>query len=217
MAIRIVMAVILGGLIGWERERLQAGFRSYSAGFRTHILVCVGATLMMITSELVHFQFKGDAGRIAAQVVSGIGFLGAGAIMRDGLIVRGLTTAASLWVVAGVGLAVGGGYYLPATFCVFVVLFVLIVLGQLEDVWRGKRRHDVLSIIAENKPGLIGIIGSTLGNRGINIVRMQMNKLPAKGQVAIDLFLKLPDNINSAELLEELSALPGIYQAEHQT
>ncbi len=110
---RLVLATVLGGAIGLERGTLNR-----PAGLRTHILVCVGSTLAMLVSMYGLLDMRGgvltpsyDGGRIAAQVISGIGFFGAGTILREGSSVRGLTTAASLWTVAGIGLAVGSGMY----------------------------------------------------------------------------------------------------------
>ncbi|MBO5115474.1 MAG: MgtC/SapB family protein, partial [Peptococcaceae bacterium] len=128
---RLLLAMLLGGIIGAERER-----KNRSAGFRTHILVTVGSCMFMIVSISMPMMIStmpngivnnADPGRIAAQVVSGIGFLGAGAIIQDKGKVRGLTTAASLWVVAAIGLAVGAGMYLTAistTFFLFLILSV---------------------------------------------------------------------------------------------
>ena len=110
LLLRLVLSCILGGIIGYERQS-----RRKSAGLRTNVLVCLGACLIMVMSEGIYQGVEGhtnaDPARLAAQVVSGIGFLGAGAIMKEGLTVTGLTTAACLWVVAGVGLAVGGGFF----------------------------------------------------------------------------------------------------------
>jgi putative Mg2+ transporter-C (MgtC) family protein len=107
---RLLLAALLGSAIGFERERLL-----WAAGIRTHMLVCVGACLIMIVSSLGFADIMGtnnvvlDPSRVAAQVVSGIGFLGAGSILLRGSVIRGLTTAASIWAVAGIGLAIGGG------------------------------------------------------------------------------------------------------------
>ena len=123
---RLGLAALLGGAIGFERERL-----SWAAGLRTHMLVCVGACLFMIVSAygfndvLTHEHVSLDPSRVAAQVVSGIGFLGAGSILLRGEIVRGLTTAASLWSVAAVGLAAGGGLYLAAFSATVIILIIL--------------------------------------------------------------------------------------------
>lgn len=129
-AIRLLIAAVLGGLIGFERE-----IHGRAAGLRTHILVCVGSALMMLTSiHMISLSQggAGDPGRIAAQVVSGIGFLGAGTIMRFKASIKGLTTAASLWAAAGVGLAVGSGLYFGAFSATAIMLVVLVYLRRFE-------------------------------------------------------------------------------------
>jgi putative Mg2+ transporter-C (MgtC) family protein len=210
------MAVLLSGFIGLERERLHVGYRTYSAGFRTHILVCVGAAICMVVSECLHYQFKGDAARVAAQVVSGIGFLGAGAIMREGLLVRGLTTAASLWVVASIGLACGAGYYLAATLGTLLVLFALVVLGTIEDFVRGKRKFDMLSIVASDKPEQVSLIGTVLEEQMGSVKRIEINKTSEPGRVLLEVYMKLPPDVNMIDILHRLTALPGVYRVEHR-
>lgn len=130
--IRLVLSVVLSSFIGLERQ-----VRRHHAGLRTHILVCLGSCLIMLTSLYI-FDIYGsrasvDPARIAAGVITGIGFLGAGAIIREREKVRGLTTAASLWVVAGVGLAVGCGFYLAAIATAILALAVLFLLRYLEN------------------------------------------------------------------------------------
>lgn len=148
---KLFIAAFLGGIIGWERER-----RGRPAGLRTHILVCVGVTLMMVVSENMFQRYKMftdesvvriDPSRIAAQVVTGIGFLGAGTVMRFNTSVRGLTTAASLWVVAGIGLAVGSSCYLPAITATALAIFALFFLPIFElDIKRDQYKTLRLSI-----------------------------------------------------------------------
>lgn len=214
--IRLVMAIALGGFIGLERERLHVGYKTYSAGFRTHILVCVGAAVCMIVSIGMHEQFKGDAARIAAQVVSGIGFLGAGAIMREGLLVRGLTTAASLWVVASMGLACGAGYYLAATFGTLLVLFTLVILGTIEDFVRGKRKYDMLSVVLSDAPEQVGLITSVLEKQYGSVKRIEMNKTSDPGKMLLEVYLKPSAETNMLEILHALAGLPGVYRVEHR-
>lgn len=136
--IRLLVALILGGLVGLER-----GAQGRAAGFRTHILVCMGSALIMMTSmhifEIYKARAVADPGRIAAQVVSGIGFLGAGTILRFRKTIRGLTTAASLWAVAGIGLAVGSGFYFAAILTVIFALVTLEVFSKLEKKLAIKR------------------------------------------------------------------------------
>lgn len=136
---RLLIAVILSGLIGLERES-----HGRAAGLRTHILVCLGSTLITLTSIHIFEIYKGvsniDPARIAAQVVSGIGFLGAGTIIRSRASIRGLTTAASLWTVAGIGLAVGVGFYQGAYTTTLLVLITLFLLNKIEkDYLRHKK------------------------------------------------------------------------------
>lgn len=128
---RLFMAAILSGLIGLERET-----HGRAAGLRTHILVCVGSALITLTSLHIFEIYKGiaavDPSRIAAQIISGIGFLGAGTIIRSRASVRGLTTAASLWTVAGIGLAVGVGFYQGAYVTTLLALVTLFLLNKVE-------------------------------------------------------------------------------------
>lgn len=129
--VRLLLATILGGFIGLERQ-----FHRRSAGWRTHILVCLGSCLIMLTSLYIFDIYKSqvalDPARIAAGVVTGIGFLGAGAIIRDREGVKGLTTAASVWLVAGIGLAVGCGFYTAGLFSTVIAVVVLLFFGHIE-------------------------------------------------------------------------------------
>jgi len=140
---RLCLSALLGGALGFEREWNQK-----SAGLRTNILISMGATLFTMMSIDLSRSSGGDATRIAAQIVTGIGFLGAGAIMRTGGSIRGLTTAAMIWVNAAVGVAVGGGEYHLALIATAVTLLVLLALSPLENVidrMRPKRGPDATS------------------------------------------------------------------------
>ena len=132
MMIRIWIAVVLGGLIGWERER-----SNQSAGLRTHILICLGAALVMCTGEYLFIVYSDrtniDPARLGAQVVSGIGVLCAGTIMKEGNTVKGLTTATGLWCAACVGLATGSGNVVPAAGTTLIMLIVLRLFRYLEN------------------------------------------------------------------------------------
>ena len=138
MLLRLVIAAVLGGLIGAERE-----YRGKVAGTRTHLLVALGAALMMLVSRY-GFGGQGDPGRVAAQIVSGIGFIGAGAIMVDRQSVHGLTTAAGIWVAAGIGMATAAGLYVLALATTALSLAGLEVFGILlfRDRRRARRNSD---------------------------------------------------------------------------
>ena len=144
LLIKLSLAVFLGGIIGFERE-----LSGKPAGLRTNILICLGAALLMDVSNrigLVDGQRIGDPARIAAQVVSGVGFLGAGTIMQGQGVVTGLTSAATIWVVAAIGLTVGGGFYVEALGAGLLVTFVLAALGRLEIYVRRLRRRVTATI-----------------------------------------------------------------------
>ena len=128
---KLLLSMVAGAAVGLNRER-----HKQPAGLRTHILICIGSALLMMLSIYIpqtYFDFKnGDPGRIAAQVVSGIGFLGAGAIIRLGNNVRGLTTAASIWLVSAVGLTIGAGLYIISLVTVLIAIFTLVILENIE-------------------------------------------------------------------------------------
>ncbi|MFY9292998.1 MAG: MgtC/SapB family protein [Methylorubrum rhodinum] len=156
MVARLLLAGAMGSVIGFERERLQ-----WAAGLRTHMLVCVGACLFMLVSAFGFSDVLGrkdvvlDPSRVAAQVVSGIGFLGAGTILLRGEVVKGLTTAASLWAVAAIGLAVGGGLYVPAIAATALVVGILAGVKPIEERWRDRNQACELRLTV--KAGSLGI------------------------------------------------------------
>lgn len=203
---KLALACILGALIGLERESLNR-----PAGLRTYTLVCVGSTLAMIVSIDIYMQYyqtvNADPGRIAAQVVSGIGFLGAGTIMREGASVRGLTTAAGLWVVACIGLAVGAGLYIPAVVTTILILFVLIYFVRFEQFFTGLREYKGLVIVVEDRPGQVGNIGSILGDMGVLIKNIQLNHVEDEDNLEVELLIELPSGMKISEVIEELSSM----------
>src|SRR5579871_1489041 len=172
MLLRLLTAAALGSLIGFERERLL-----WAAGIRTHMLVCVGSCLIMIVSQygfaaiLTEKNVVLDPSRVAAQVVSGIGFLGAGAILARGEIVRGLTTAASIWTVAAIGLAVGGGLYFAAGASTAVIIVILAGVKPLEEAYRARNQSCRLKIEAAQGALTPDILKQTLGIRAGQIKR----------------------------------------------
>jgi len=159
--IRLLVAALLGFLIGLERE-----VHGRAAGLRTHLLVCMGSAVFMILSESIARSMLDtygptatipDPGRIAAQVVTGIGFLGAGTILKEGFTIRGLTTAACLWIAAGIGLTAGAGLYTISVATTFISLFFLISLQYFEKICR-KDTYRVLAITTDNETSVSEII-----------------------------------------------------------
>ncbi|MGO4495650.1 MgtC/SapB family protein [Paenibacillus sp. 2RAB27] len=175
LLLRLVMAVLMGGAVGIERE-----LHNHAAGFRTHILVCLGSTTIMLLSIYGFSQFVNepnvrlDPARLAAQVISGIGFIGAGAILRNGSVISGLTTAASIWVVAAIGLCIGAGFQYAAFCCTALLLISLLVLNKWEKYLMRNRRNQELSIKTRNNPIALGQIVNTLIEEGLQIVNVKM-------------------------------------------
>jgi len=167
---------------------------------------------MILSTEA--FGTSGDPARLASQVVSGIGFLGAGTILRDGLNVRGLTTAATLWVSAGVGLATGVGYYIAAATTTALVLFFLVVLRFVERRMKGLKRFSHMKVFAIERAGLIGEIGTLLGKYSIVIKNISIESESVDegetGNVQISFHIKIPCKLNLIPLYNVLSQVPGI-------
>lgn len=209
---RLGIAVVLGGLIGIERE-----VHRRPAGFRTHILVCTGSALVMEVSLGVFMMYPlhADPGRIAAQVVSGIGFLGAGTIMREGLTVQGLTTAASLWAASGIGLAAGAGMHAPAVVVTILVLATLTLFSRLERKLIPNRGHQSLVMTIKDRPGMVGEIGSLLGRLSVSIRNITIQSSEAEDLMELELQLRLPPNLQVMTVVERLKALDGVYKVKH--
>lgn len=211
-AFRLFMAAVLGGLIGWERER-----DAHPAGFRTHILVCLGSALIMLISIYGFSDFikeenvRADPARLAAQVVSGIGFLGAGTILRHGLTVSGLTTAASLWVVAGIGLAVGAGYMFGAVLTTILTLVSLELLNRMERLVVGRRRLAKIVVTVKDEPGKLGELASVLREIGAGIRKVTIDEEdPGDGRIKISFTIRLSEEISTTRIVEEVRRVKGV-------
>lgn len=214
MVIRLFVSCLLGGVVGYERQS-----RNKAAGLRTHILVCLGSCLVMILSIDEYSSVQGltnaDPSRLAAQVVSGIGFLGAGTIMKEGLTVRGLTTAASLWVVAGIGLAVGSSCMLGALVTTGFVFLTLGILSKIE-LYSSTASWNLM-IQTFNTPGQIGKICSNIGSLGAVIREMRIdNKKLVSDMIEIQFYIYLTDTIKIDEIITMLIAIEGIIAVDSQ-
>lgn len=206
IVLKLLLAVILGGMVGFEREH-----KSRPAGLRTHILVCVGAALVQITS-INYAKNNGiamDPMRLGAQVISGIGFLGAGTIIKEGANIKGLTTAASLWAVGCIGLAAGSGLYFEAIAATIVILISLKSFTRIEEKIARERKQIVIEVIAKNQPGTLGIIGSALGTLEIQIQNVEMNIID-EYTIHMELLLKLNKVMEEEEIIAALMNKTGI-------
>lgn len=206
--IRLALACLLGGLIGMERERNR-----HPAGLRTHILVCIGATLVMLCNIFIFEKYKGvsniDPGRFGAQVISGIGFLGAGTIIKEGVSIRGLTTAASLWAVACLGISVGLGFYTGAIVTTSFIIIILTIFSRFEFLFYGRSGKALIVLKAVNTEGQINVISNKLKEfeifyHNISVEPAEDNLISVRVKVTID------KNISNMKLIEELYKLQGI-------
>ncbi|MDU4959396.1 MAG: MgtC/SapB family protein [Sporomusaceae bacterium] len=214
IVLRLMTSVLLGGVIGFEREH-----SGKPAGLKTHILVSLGSCLVAILSVNLYAGVQGltnaDPARLAAQVVSGIGFLGAGAILKEGPTIRGLTTAASLWVVASVGLAVGVGVIVGAMATAILVVIVLQWLPKLERWLKARSSEVLLYIHSDDRPGQVGRIGSRLGALGIRIVQIKIEELES-GRIGIPVLLDLSNCRDLSMIIAELSKVEGVVSITHE-
>jgi len=212
MVARLVMAAALGSVIGFERERL-----SWAAGLRTHMLVCVGSTLIMIVSAFGFQDVLGgphvvlDPSRVAAQVVSGIGFLGAGTILLRGEVIRGLTTAASLWSVAAIGLAIGGGLYTPAIAATLIILLILAGLKPIESKYFTSKRSREFRLVAGRGALTMIQLNKALGTRSRLVRQFVVQQFEGKSDIdEITISFHRLSIAEVPQLLDQLHAIPGV-------
>jgi putative Mg2+ transporter-C (MgtC) family protein len=211
--IRLLLAAVLGGIVGWERQRRE-GF----AGLRTHMLVCLGSALVMIISAfgfsdiIGHPQIVLDPSRMAAQVISGIGFLGAGSILvLRQQVVRGLTTAAGIWTVAAVGLAVGGGLYLAATITTVIIVVILAIIKPLERRFFSSQRSRSVQLTIERPLVNLSQVEVLVQENGIEIMEIAIHPSANADQDELRLrFHGTPSSKKIMALLDSIRNVPGI-------
>ena len=207
---RLLLAALLGSVVGIERERLL-----WAAGLRTHMLVCVGSCLAMLVSAYGFSSVLGphvilDPSRVAAQVISGVGFLGAGSIILRNEVVKGLTTAASLWAVAAVGLAVGCGLYAAATAATVIILVILAGIKPLEERYRNGRGSVELHLQATRGALSLGQVEQALGWRANQLKQfiVQSGAVEEMDEVTVTLGRVSPKDV--ADLIASLAKLPAV-------
>ena len=170
MLIKIFLALVLGGALGLERQ-----YHDKPAGFATNCLICLGAMLFTVLSEVMGMA-GGDPGRIAAQIVTGVGFIGAGSILRDGNKISGLTTAAGVWLVAAIGMAVGYGEYLWAACCAAAILIVQLCLRRTLKWVETFRHYDTIHVTCDPSWTVVEQIQQQLEKQHIQLLQCEVTK-----------------------------------------
>jgi putative Mg2+ transporter-C (MgtC) family protein len=214
MIIRLGLGFLAGAIIGLERSS-----RHQVAGLRTHILICTGSVLLMLLSIWIPQELSvdktGDPGRIAAQVVSGIGFLGAGAIIRLGNNVKGLTTAASLWFIAAIGLAIGAGMFLAAAVAEVLSFITLVVLDRIEKKMFPSERNKLIELtykttIPDTKEAM-----NILKSYGVRIQSVDMDESIGKGKGArLRILVGISNTADIARIAKTLKATGNVDRFE---
>ena len=208
LSAQIVVAAALGAIIGAERE-----IHGHPAGIRTHMLVALGSAIFTILSVHGFGQdvdpSRVDPTRIAAQIVSGIGFLGAGAILKDGIVIRGLTTAASLWATSAVGLAAGAGEYVIAIVAAAVILVSLWPINALAERLHGGSIPEVNLRLQLDRIDLVGTVSDVLQQQKVEVVGITTQRL-ARGSYQADLSLRGRRTSAITDALEALGGVAGV-------
>ena len=211
MLIRIAIAILFGGLIGLEREKARQ-----TAGLRTHILISLGAALVMCTGEFLCHTHSGwrnvDPTRLGAQVISGVGILCAGAIMKEGSTVKGLTTATGLWCTACIALAVGGGALIPAAAATVMAVIVLRLLRYLEKRNQTEKVTVDVNLIVEDKESIRDII-AWLYERQWVVEKLHFQQLADK-KTAMYIRIHTTNQRNNLRTLQEILQKEGVMELE---
>lgn len=211
IAVRLILALVLGGMLGLERGRKRR-----PAGLRTYMIVCIGSALVMLTSQYIMDEFgMGDPARMGSQVISGIGFLGAGTIMITSRQVKGLTTAAGLWSAACIGLAVGIGFYTGAILCAVLVLLVMTVMSRLDTKLQLHAKQ--ISFFAEFQTmDDLGKFIDMIRQRGYKLHDLELNRVKdsVRDLVGATFWVGLDRQIDHVELIREFSGFPGVKYLE---
>ena len=209
---KIALALFCAGVIGLERGRKKS-----PAGFRTYMVVCVGATLVMMTNEyLCEVYGTGDVARLGAQVINGIGFLGAGTIITTGHNrVKGLTTAAGLWTSACIGLAIGSGYYEGAILGTFAIVIIMVVLHSFDRRLTNNTKAIILYVEFTKMSVMRKLVGFARENDiKVEDVEIEQPNNMMEAKMAAVVTLRLPNKENHLEFLEKVSSLEGVMFVE---
>ena len=202
IVIKIFLALVLGGALGLERQ-----YHDKPAGFATNCLICLGAMLFTVLSEFMSEQ-GGDPGRIAAQVVTGVGFIGAGSILRDGNKISGLTTAAGVWLVAAIGMAVGYGQYFWASLSAAAILIVQLGVRKTLTLMEFVKRYDTFYVTCEPSWQVVNKIIKQIETQNITILKSEVSKQDNRFHVSLVATFTGHDFQN---ITRELLEMPEVY------
>ncbi|PJZ68022.1 magnesium transporter MgtC [Leptospira perolatii] len=205
VTLRVFLIILFAGTIGWNRER-----KNHGAGFRTHILIGLGSTVLMLLSIYAADYYTGHVGdptRIAAQVVSGVGFLCAGAILKSGLNVKGLNTAASIWVVSAIGLLVGAGLYFASLLTTSVTLLTLISFDLIEERYFGKYEYKVLILDLRQKKFHRKGLRELLANHNLRLVSESFSQDFRTKNVQLKLTIAAPKGFDMIQIVDNMRNL----------
>jgi putative Mg2+ transporter-C (MgtC) family protein len=218
LAVRMLIAAALGAAIGLERE-----IHDHPAGMRTHLLVSLGSAIF---TQLSIYAFSGgpapngslptDTSRVAAQIVSGIGFLGAGAILKYGTSIRGLTTAASLWTAAAIGMAAGAGEWLIAGVGTTIVLVSLWPLNALVARLHKPGQHEIRLRLEVGRLEALGDVSRLLADRRVEMAGINSQRI-SKGRYEVELELRLPTAVRSQDIIGAITSIPDVELMESAT
>ncbi|PIE84236.1 MAG: hypothetical protein CSA07_03285 [Bacteroidia bacterium] len=218
MLFRVVVSLTLGLLIGLERE-----VRRQPAGLRTHMLICVGSTVATLLSiylpvSVAPLGLTGDAARIAAQIISGVGFLGAGAIIKMGASVRGITTAATIWTVAAIGMAVGAGMIITAVATTAFVLLILVIFERFEKRHFYSQYYKIVEVDFIPEGISVADIKRRVARDGVRIRTVDIRAQKGSPTYQASIYCYFSENINQDEFLHSLLALENVLTVSvHQT
>ncbi len=212
--LKLICAMMLGGVIGYERENMNR-----PAGLRTHVLVCVGAAIVQVTSIEFYRQMMGtftsDPFRLGAQVISGIGFLGAGTIMKEGNSIKGLTTAASLWTVACLGLTIGTGLYKESIFAAVAILVALKALRFFERKMLHNKNIAVLELEIYNNSDRIGSVLEVITKYEMDISYLLLRDLK-ENKAKMEITLGYSQETPLEYVLQEVALITGVQNASFE-
>ena len=203
---RLLVSLLIGGAVGLERR-----WRLQPAGFRTHILICLGATLLMMLSIYIPQVYQtGDPGRIAAQTITGIGFLGAGAIIKIGSNIRGLTTAASIWLIAAIGMSVGAGLYIISGIASLLMLTALIVLERFEKRLIPDYTTKVLTVITQRRIITSDSILAILKSYPLTVVNVDIHHNLTNNTTDMNFMITYHNNLPVDNIIERIGDMEPV-------